>query len=154
MAGREFLHPGECRLFTGPAEVEMVLGSCVAICLWREDLAGSALCHAVLPHRHAAAREPHPSGRYVDEAIEIMLLQLRRIPGHAPIVAGIAGACWSLLAGEVSRRNIGTARQTLLLRNLPLRFDETGGNGYRKFWFDTAAGRHRCTLQPAFAPLK
>jgi chemotaxis protein CheD len=154
MAKREFLHPGECRLFTAPTEVEMVLGSCVAVCLWREDLAASAVCHSVLPHRHHAAREAGLSGRYVDEAVEMMLSQLRRVPGHAPIAAGIAGGCWSLLAGEVARRNSRAARQMLAQCNMPLRFDETGGNGYRKFWFDTSKGIYRCTLEMAFVPLR
>jgi chemotaxis receptor (MCP) glutamine deamidase CheD len=119
MAGREFLHPGECRLFTAPTAVEMVLGSCVAVCLWREDLAASAVCHAVLPARHLAANEPAPNGRYVDEAIEIMLVQLQRVPGHVPIIAGIAGACWSALAGEVARRNSDAARRALMQRKIP-----------------------------------
>lgn len=154
MARREFLHPGECRLFVAPTSVEMVLGSCVAVCLWREDLTASALCHAVLPHRHLAAYEPAPSGRYVDEAVEIMLALLRTVPGHAPINAGIAGACWSLLAADVARRNSDAARRVLAQRNMPLRFDDTGGNGYRKFWFDTAAGRHRCTLEQPVLPSK
>jgi len=154
MAGREFLHPGECRLFTAPTAVEMVLGSCVAVCLWREDLAASAVCHAVLPARHLAANEPAPNGRYVDEAIEIMLVQLQRVPGHVPIIAGIAGACWSALAGEVARRNSDAARRALMQRKIPLRFDDTGGNGYRKLWFDTANANHRCTLELIAAPLK
>jgi len=141
-------------MFTAPTSVEMVLGSCVAVCLWREDLAASALCHAVLPHRHRAAYEPAPNGRYVDEAIDIMLAQLRRVPGNVPLVAGIAGACWSALAGEVARRNSLAARQALLKRNMPLRFDETGGNGYRKLWFNTADASHRCTLELIAAPLK
>lgn len=152
MARREFLHPGECRLFTAPTVVETVLGSCVAVCLWREDLAASALCHAVLPHRHRAANEPGPSARYVDEAIEIMLAQLRRVPGHAPIAAGIAGACWSMLAGEVARRNSHMARQLLAQRKMPLCFDATGGDGYRRFWFDTSTGICRCTLEIAYVP--
>lgn len=126
----------------------MVLGSCVAVCLWREDLAASALCHSVLPARHLAAHEPAPSARYVDEAVEVMLAHLRRVAGHAPIAAGIAGGCWSLLAGEVARRNSLAARHALMQRNMPPRFDDTGGNGYRKFWFDTAAGLHRCQLEP------
>jgi chemotaxis protein CheD len=78
-----FLQPGE--FFVADAEYQMrtMLGSCVSITLWHPFKRVGAMSHFLLPTRGATDRSPGLDARYGDEALELMLAELRQM-GVAP----------------------------------------------------------------------
>ena len=70
------LMPGEW-YFGQHTIVKTLLGSCVAMTLWHPQLHVGGMCHYLLPSRKRTAHEAL-SGRYGNEAVELLIQSLRR----------------------------------------------------------------------------
>lgn len=71
------LMPGQLHFGNKAASLRTLLGSCVAITLWHPVRRLGGMCHFLLPSRKRPAGAP-PDGRYGDEAVERLLVQLAR----------------------------------------------------------------------------
>jgi chemotaxis protein CheD len=73
-----YVQPGESRLVKEPAILRTLLGSCVGVVFWYQQLGAGALCHPMLPRRPAKPAMNHrtpTNTRYVDFAIRNMASQ-------------------------------------------------------------------------------
>jgi chemotaxis protein CheD len=71
------LMPGQMHFGHQAATLRTLLGSCVAVTLWHPGKRIGGMCHYLLPSRPRKAGD-ESDGRYGDEAIEAMVLQLRK----------------------------------------------------------------------------
>src|SRR5260221_6688044 len=69
-----YLHPGELYASPEPANIKIILGSCVAVCLYNPRLSIGGATHFLLP---ALEGEEQLSPRYGNVAIERLLQELR-----------------------------------------------------------------------------
>ncbi|NVO06956.1 MAG: chemotaxis protein CheD, partial [Rhodoferax sp.] len=142
-----FLQPGE--LFVGDKEYQIrtILGSCVSITLWHAHLRMGGMSHFLLPTRSAGTGDFEPDGRYGDEALQLMLDELKKygvraedceakifgggnmFPGH--------GRSSAMLVGQ---RNGEAARNMLQARGIPVVSESLFGIGHRQIIFDVSNG--------------
>ena len=100
------LMPGEW--YFGQRKIlRTLLGSCVALTLWHPERRLGGLCHYLLPERVRQAVAPL-SGRYGDEALELLVRCIRRA-GTQPqdYVVQLHGGASLLPAGVQSSFNVG-----------------------------------------------
>jgi len=146
-----FLQPGE--FFVGDAEYQMrtMLGSCVSITLWHPILRVGAMSHFLLPTRGASDRSEGLDARYGDEALHLMIEELK--------VLGVAASqCQAKVFGggnmfpehlhsavmNVGQRN-GEAALALLRRHgVPIVSESLFGIGHRQIIFDVRNGDVWC----------
>src|SRR5690606_3278041 len=92
--------------------------SCVAITLWNAKRKLGAMCHIMLPQRVSATDQGTLDGRYADEAIALMLNDIRRA-GCRPTdfeakLFGGGSMLSSPRIGEIlPDRNIAAAKQLI-----------------------------------------
>jgi chemotaxis protein CheD len=142
-----FLQPGE--LFVAPSgyQIRTILGSCVSMTLWHPASATGGMSHFLLPTRSCAVKEADWDGKYGDEALQIMLAQLRGL--------GIAPAqCQAKVFGggnmfpdhirdgvvTVGMRNGQVARELLQQHGIRLVSESLYGVGHRQIIFDVSTG--------------
>ena len=138
--GTCYLHPGQVAVFAEPTEVSTVLGSCVAICLFDERASLGGLNHFVLPD--LSIRDT--SARYAGPAFRELLTRLRAL-GSRPgtLQAKVFGGADTLgfsNEGAVGARNVGSARELLVLAGIPIVGEDVGGTVGRKLRFETHSG--------------
>jgi len=147
-----FLQPGE--FFVGDAShrIRTVLGSCVSVTLWNPIEKVGAMSHFLLATRSAGAGLSAGSlrgmdGRYGDEALQLMLHELRR-RGTQPAL------CQAKIFGggdmfprrrvrgalAIGRRNGEAARQLLQARGIEVISESLFGEGHRQIAFDVNTG--------------
>jgi chemotaxis protein CheD len=142
-----FLQPGE--LFVGDKEYQIrtILGSCVSITLWHAASCMGGMSHFLLPTRSSPAVDTEPDGRYGDEALQLMLDEMRKyglrpqdceakifgggnmFPGHDRAGAMLVGL-----------RNGEAAREMLQARGISVVSESLFGNGHRQIIFDVSNG--------------
>lgn len=141
-----FLQPGDH--FVGDAHYRLrtLLGSCVSIVLWHAGLRVGAMSHFLLAHR-PRRRRAQPDGRYGEEAMVLMLQELKRL-GVPP------AECQGKIFGggemfphqaysestQVGKRNGETARDLLAAHDIPLVSESLFGVGHRQIIFDIGSG--------------
>lgn len=141
-----FLQPGE--YFVGDADfrVRTILGSCVSITLWAPLVQVGAMSHSLLASR--SRRDGEADGRYVDEALQLMLAGLAQA-GVRPrdCRAKIFGggnmfpnhkSCGS--GRSVGRSNGEAARALLQAGGIPIESQDLFGAGHRQIIFDIRTG--------------
>lgn len=177
MTQRIFVNLGEVYFGQGDAQVETLLGSCVAITLWHPGLHFGGLCHFVLPERrrprrldeHEEARHEEPDGRYGDEALSRLLEQVRR---HDTRIADYTVKVFgggNVLGLPPTRVRIGQANADFALEilqqhHIPITAQDVAGDGYRYLRFDLNNGdvwvrrghgvSHDMERVPAVRPLR
>lgn len=142
-----FLQPGELFVADAGYQIRTLLGSCVSITLWHPASRIGGMSHFLLPTRGATAIGQDLDGRYGDEALHMMLTELKAsgiapsqceskifgggnmFPGHSQ-----AGAI------NVGRRNGEAARDLLLKHNIPILTESLFGMGHRQIIFDVSKG--------------
>jgi chemotaxis protein CheD len=105
------------------------------------------MSHFLLPTRSGSGSGPERDGRYGDEALQLMLDELKKYglrpeDCEAKIFGGgnmfpdhdHAGAL------QVGRRNGEAARDLLLARSIPVVSESLFGNGHRQIIFDVSNG--------------
>lgn len=141
-----FLQPGD--YFVGGADhrLRTLLGSCVSITLWHPAAQIGAMSHFLLARRQAAP-ESGLDGRYGEEALWLMLQELR--------AAGVAPAeCQGKIFGGgemfpaqsqsagiyVGKKNGETARGLLHAHGIAIASESLFGVGHRQIVFDVHSG--------------
>lgn len=142
-----FLQPGE--LFVGDAsyKVRTVLGSCVSMTLWHPATRIGGMSHFLLPARSASEPVAVLDGRYGDEALELMLRELKQ--------SGVpACQCQSKIFGggnmfpgqmgtdsiNIGQRNGEAAIAMLQRHGIPVMSQSLFGVGHRQVIFDLSSG--------------
>jgi len=77
-----YLQPGELWFGDEDTCIRTILGSCVAITLWHPHLRVGGMCHFMLPGRRRQPRQAALDGRYGDDAMALLLEEIRKVGGH------------------------------------------------------------------------
>ena len=150
-----FLQPGEYFVADADYQMRTMLGSCVSITLWHPIKRVGAMSHFLLPERGASEPQGELDARYGDEAMALMLQELKAL--------GIAPAqCQGKVFGggnmfpdhtrsnvqSVGERN-GEAAIALLDRHgIPVLSESLFGIGHRQIIFDIRNGDVWCHQVP------
>jgi chemotaxis protein CheD len=145
-----YLHPGELYASPEPAKVMIILGSCVAVCLYNSRLSIGGATHFLLPTLEGEGRL---SPRYGDVAIERLLQELRLAGSkNKDLQAELYGGASVLQAfsngsGElIGDKNVRLAVETLSRESVPIVRRDTGGSKGRKINMRTDTGAISCKL--------
>jgi chemotaxis protein CheD len=145
-----YLHPGELYASPEPAKVMIILGSCVAVCLYNPRLAIGGATHFLLPTLEG---EGHRSPRYGDVAIERLLQELRLAGSkskdlHAEVYGGasVLQAFSSGANGSIGEKNVRLAIEILSRESIPVMRRDTGGSKGRKINMRTDTGAISCKV--------
>lgn len=141
-----FLQPGE--FFVGDADyrIRTLLGSCVSITLWHPARRIGAMSHFLLARR-PARRDEGADGRYGEEAMWLMLRELK-LAGVAPTECqGKIFGGGDMFPGQahpagikVGKKNGETARDLLRSHGIPIVSESLFGVGHRQIIFDVSSG--------------
>jgi chemotaxis protein CheD len=141
-----FLGPGDLYFGDRGTRIRTLLGSCVAITLWHPLMLIGGMCHYMMPTRHGRTQHHDLSGRYGDEALQILLDEIHtagtspheyqvkmfgggnQFPGHHAI------------AVDVAARNIDAGLHLLAEVGLELTSMHLGGTGHRQVVLDVRSG--------------
>jgi len=150
-----FLQPGEYFVADDGYQLRTMLGSCVSITLWSPYKRIGAMSHFLLPSRgHRKESEPLDA-RYGDEAMELMLSELR--------AQGISSnQCQAKIFGggnmfpdyvqstaqSVGQRNGEAALSLLNSYGIPIVSESLFGVGHRQIIFDVRNGDVWCQQLP------
>jgi chemotaxis protein CheD len=142
-----FLQPGE--LFVGDAnfKIRTILGSCVSITLWHPASRMGGMSHFLLPTRSHMAIGESLDGRYGDEALQLILSDLKA-SGIVP------SSCEGKIFGggnmfpdhtqmgtiNVGKRNGEAARELLCRHGIKVTSESLFGIGHRQIIFDVSKG--------------
>jgi chemotaxis protein CheD len=147
-----FLQPGEVYFGDAETRIRTVLGSCVAVTLWHRERRIGGMCHFMLPARGRPAAPDGGNefneldGRYGDEAIELLMREIRRHRSHAAdyeVKVFGGGNMFPHAArgnGDVGRRNGDFALERLAAVGLPIARHHLAGNGHRQVVFEVWSG--------------
>ena len=145
-----YLHPGDLYASPEPAKVTIILGSCVAVCLYNPRLAIGGATHFLLPTLEG---EGNLSPRYGNVAIERLLQELRLAGSknkdlHAELYGGasVLQAFSSGANGLIGEKNVRLAVETLSREAIPIMRRDTGGSKGRKINMRTDTGAITCKL--------
>jgi chemotaxis protein CheD len=135
-----FLHPGRIFVSAEPSTVRMVLGSCVAVCLWDPLRRTGGANHYLLPYRGSDSAE------FGDVAIQRLIENLLGLGcSRASITAKLFGGSCVLEALQkkdthVGTRNVALARTILASHGIPIVAHDVGGQRGRRVIFQTDDG--------------
>lgn len=136
------LLPGEFYVSTSHEMISTVLGSCVSACLWDEDNQIGGMNHFLLPTTLGVSGANSYALRYGSWVMECLINKLlkhgaerenirAKVFGGASIKDGLAE----------NKRNIKFVLAHLMLENIPLVSEDTGGKYPRKVMFNPLTGR-------------
>ena len=136
-----FLEPGYLYISKNPSTVSIVLGSCVAVCLWDSKLKYGGACHYLYPK----ADNKEKKAKYGDAAISALLKKMFSMSSKSKnLEAQIFGGA-SPLEKEQRKKicnmdNINIAKKVLKKNKVPLVSEDIGGHRGRKVIFKTDTG--------------
>jgi chemotaxis protein CheD len=142
-----FLQPGELFVADANFQIRTILGSCVSITLWHPEACMGGMSHFLLPTRGASVPWTDFDGRYGDEALELMVKDLRGA-GVSPkqCQAKIFGGGNMFPAhtradtATVGERNGEAARQMLQNQGIRVVTESLYGVGHRQIIFNVSNG--------------
>ena len=146
-----FLQPGE--FFVSDAEYQMrtMLGSCVSITLWHPFKRVGAMSHFLLPTRGPSDRTEGLDARYGDEAMDLMVTELRQMGVAASQCQGKVFGGGNMFpdhfrsgAMTVGQRNGEAALELLNRHGVPIVSESLFGIGHRQIIFDVRNGDVWC----------
>jgi chemotaxis protein CheD len=142
-----FLRPGDLFVADAGYQLRTVLGSCVSITLWHPATRIGAMSHFLLPTRGGPKRKQALDGRYGDEAMQAILLELQQagVPPaqcQGKIFGGGNMFPGQLRAGgiNVGQRNGEAARELLQAHGIAIVSESLFGFGHRQIIFDVSRG--------------
>lgn len=142
-----FLQPGDLFVADANFRIRTLLGSCVSITLWHPVARVGGMSHFLLPSRGARSRECDWDGRYGDEALQVLLRDLRQAGVEptqckAKIFGGGNMFPDHPVAGNipVGQRNGEAARALLAAHGIPVVSESLFGDGHRQVIFDIGTG--------------
>lgn len=124
-----------------PTDIQTVLGSCVAVCLYDQVLHIGGMNHFMLP---VWKGDGMPSAKYGNIAIEKLLQRMHNLGSvEKNIVAKVFGGADMLgdksLYG-IGKRNLQTAFDELAEKRIPVIASNVGGKVGRKVRFQSSTG--------------
>jgi chemotaxis protein CheD len=144
-----YLHPGELYASPVPANVKIIVGSCVAVCIYDPRLKIGGATHYLLP----TLGNGKSSLRYGDVAIATLLRELRKcgsrkrdLQVHLYGGACVLSAFSSGAREPIGQQNIRIAIDVLSREAIPVILWETGGTKGRKIVMRTDCGEITCSL--------
>lgn len=144
-----FLQPGELYFGDRNTRIRTVLGSCVSLTFWHPTLLIGGMCHYMLPNRSHEKRGAGAlslDGRYADEAIEILMNEIRTAGApHGEYQVKLFGGGnmfpdRSNPVGNIGIKNVEIARQLVLRHGFNCVAEHLGGDGHRNVIFDIWSG--------------
>lgn len=137
-----FLFPSAVHVARQPTEIQTVLGSCVAVCLYDRIRKSGGMNHYMLPIWKG---EGLASPRFGNISIEKLI---ERMIGDGSdrknLVAKIFGGAEQYIDSsvyEIGKRNIEIAWDILSEHNIAIASSSTGGNRGRKILFHSGSGQ-------------
>jgi chemotaxis protein CheD len=139
------LLPGEHFVGDERYRVRTLLGSCVSIVLWQPERRLGAMSHFVLADGPPASPDRRLSGRYGNEALALMLDELRALgvaPGDCRAKVFGGGAMFDATSRlpDVGRKNGEAARELLQHHGIPIVSESLFGGGHRQIIFSIRTG--------------
>jgi chemotaxis protein CheD len=142
-----FLQPGELFVADSGYQIRTILGSCVSITLWHPETGLGGMSHFLLPTRGKKVKLDELDGRYGDEALELMMIDLRargvtpqecqaKIFGGGNMFPGMGHASGI----QVGHRNGMAARDMLRDHDIQVVTESLFGIGHRQIIFDLSRG--------------
>src|SRR6187401_2925754 len=102
-----FLFPNTIYVSKKPAQVQTILGSCVAVCLYDVVHGYGAINHYMLPWWNGAGI---PSPKYGDVAVMRLIEAMEQLGCRREnLVAKVFGGADQLTIGKIGEKNIATA---------------------------------------------
>jgi chemotaxis protein CheD len=142
-----FLQPGELFVADAGYQIRTILGSCVSITLWHPDTCLGGMSHFLLPTRGHPVSHRELDGRYGDEALQLMIDDLRARGVEPQECQGKIFGGGNMFPGhghasgiQVGQRNGLAARDLLQLRGIKLVKENLFGIGHRQIIFDLSKG--------------
>jgi len=149
-----FLQQGEVYFGERDTRIRTLLGSCVAVTMWHPGLLVGGMCHYMLPKHHGKKRDTL-DGRYADEAMELMLREIRRVgtsPGEYQVKLFGGGHMFSahqaVSKDHVGAKNVEMARVLMKQHGFSSCAEHMGGVGHRNIFFDIWNGHVWVRHQP------
>ena len=127
-----------------PVALKTTLGSCVGVVIHDRERSVGGLAHIMLPQR---AGSDVVAGKYADSAVPELLERVLERGGRrgrlAAFVAG--GACMFEQSSDptivaIGSKNVEAAKRALERLQVPVVYEDTGGNQGRTMVFDTSSG--------------
>jgi len=140
--GTHFLYPAALFASKTPYQVNTILGSCVAVCLFDPVLKIGGINHFMLPLWNGQGLA---SPKYGNIAIEKLIEKMISLGCHTDLLkAKIFGGGeifeTNITQFNIGERNIILAKEMLKEKNIPIIGSSTGGKSGRKIQFHTATG--------------
>ena len=149
-----FLQPGEIYFGNRDTRIRTLLGSCVAVTVWHPGLLLGGMCHYMLP-RHPGKKRNMLDGRYADEALELMLREIRGVgtsPADYQVKLFGGGHMFSshraVSEDHVGAKNVEMARILMKRHGFASCAEHLGGTGHRNIFFDIWSGHVWVRHQP------
>jgi chemotaxis protein CheD len=149
-----FLQPGEVYFGERDTRIRTLLGSCVAVTMWHPGLLIGGMCHYLLP-RHPVGKRGAPDGRYADEALGIMLSEIRKAgsrPKEYQVKLFGGGHMFSarqvVSEHHVGAKNVEMARILMKQHGFSVSAEHLGGVGHRNIFFNIWDGHVWVRHQP------
>ena len=143
-----FLQPGQYFVGNANHTIRTLLGSCVSMTLWHPTRKIGAMSHFLLPAR-APERSAEDSldGKYGDEALQLMLGELRRldVPPSQCLAKVFGGGSMFPQGGRdrhehIGRKNGAAARRMLQAHRIEIVSEHLFGVGHRQIIFEIGSG--------------
>jgi chemotaxis protein CheD len=138
------LGPGDLYFGDRRTRIRTLLGSCVAVTLWHPKAQIGGMCHYMMPTRRGEALDGELSGRYADEAMEILMEELQRAgtsPRDYQVKMFGGGNQFAGASGiDVAARNVDFGMVMLARHDLSLSAMHLGGNGHRQVILELWSG--------------
>jgi len=145
-----YLHPGGLYASPEPASLSIIVGSCVAVCVFNSRLSIGGATHYLLP---TSQEQGQPSPRYGDVALRKLLHDLQQagsknrdlqahIYGGACVLRFFRGGSNELIGDK----NVRLALELLSRESIPVVTQDTGGEKGRKIIMRTNTGAISCKL--------
>ncbi len=145
-----YLHPGDLYALPEAVHLSIIVGSCVAVCIFNPRLSIGGAAHYLLPTLEGQGK---PSPRYGDVAITQLLHGLEQagskrnnleahVYGGACVLHAFRGGSGELIGDK----NVRLAIEVLFRESIPVLRQETGGEKGRKVTMQTDTGAISCKL--------
>ena len=138
------LGPGDLHFGDRFTRIRTLLGSCVAVTLWHPRAQIGGMCHYMMPTRGGEPAGAELSGRYADEAMEILMDELHSA-GTSPRdyqvkMFGGGNQFAGAMGIDVAARNVDFGMALLARHDLSLSAMHLGGNGHRQVILELWSG--------------
>lgn len=141
-----FLGPGDLYFGDRHTRIRTLLGSCVAVTLWHPRALVGGMCHYVVPSRPGRERARDLEGRYADEALLMLLSEIRATatsPEEYQVKLFGGGSQFNETTGpvmDVAARNVAAGLELLEYHGLEPTSMHLGGTGHRQVVLDVWSG--------------